>query len=96
MFADYYYYYYYYYYYNGIYMNSEVSGPILLSNVSCNGSEFRLLDCLYEAPDRYCNHSLDAVIFCQTCKYLVSTNVNTGVSLSESLYTKSSATTIYS
>ena len=91
MSADYYYYYYFYYYYNGIYRNSGGSGPIFLSNVSCNGSESRLLDCPYETPDSSCNHSLDAVTFCQTCKYniLVSTNVNTGVSLS-------SATTINS
>ena len=47
----------------------EGSGPIFLSNVSCNGSEAQLLDCPYEAPDRYCDHSLDAVTYCSLCRY---------------------------
>ena len=49
----------------------EGSGPIilLLSNVSCNGSESQLLDCPYETTNRYCNHSLDAELYCTTCEY---------------------------
>ena len=58
------------YYYSATDMSGEGSGPILLSNVSCNTSESQLLDCPYEAPDRYCNHSLDAKIYCVTCKYV--------------------------
>ena len=46
----------------------EGSGPIFLSNVSCNGSESRLLDCPYEAPNSSCDHSLDAGLYCSTCE----------------------------
>ena len=53
-------------------MYGEGSGPILLSNVSCNGSESQLLDCPYEAPDSNCDHSLDAGIYCSTCESILS------------------------
>ena len=49
--------------------DGEGSGPIFLSNVSCNGSESQLLDCPYETPERHCNHSLDAGLYCTTCEY---------------------------
>ena len=43
------------------------SGPILLDNVRCRGSEYRLLDCANDgfmrvAPN--CNHHIDAGVTC--------------------------------
>ena len=40
------------------------TGPILVSNVQCNGSESRLVDCSY-APRRSCEHFDDAGVICR-------------------------------
>ena len=47
----------------------EGSGPILVSNVLCNGSEPQLLDCPHEAPDSHCSHSPHARTHCTPCEY---------------------------
>ena len=44
----------------------EGSGPIVLDNVQCSGSETRILDCTANAiGDHNCDHSKDAGVTCQ-------------------------------
>ena len=41
-------------------------GPILLSNVNCDGTEDRLFDCgANPIGDNNCNHGQDAGVFCE-------------------------------
>ena len=40
--------------------------PVLLNDVSCLGSESRLLDCSYDSNTTDCSHSDDAAVRCQT------------------------------
>ena len=40
------------------------TGPIYLDNVSCSGSESRLIDCNYDPDTRDCGHSEDAGVVC--------------------------------
>ena len=41
------------------------SGPIFLDDVSCSGSENRLLDCYHRGIDVHnCNHNEDAGVEC--------------------------------
>ncbi len=44
----------------------DVMGPIVISNVSCFGDEFRLSDCANttDLPDM-CSHATDAAVTCQ-------------------------------
>ena len=48
----------------------EGSGPILFSNVACNGNEFKLFECAYYAVlgGGSCRHSADAGVICQAGK----------------------------
>ena len=43
--------------------------PILLDQVSCNGSEGRLLDCPNRDLGYYCNHNQDAGVQCIPGEY---------------------------
>ena len=44
------------------------SGPILLDNLACSGSESRLVDCTYDNNTADCSHSEDAGVRCRGCK----------------------------
>ena len=44
------------------------TGPILLDNLGCSGSESRLVDCSYDSHTADCSHSEDAGIRCRPCK----------------------------
>lgn len=50
----------------------EGSGPILIDNAACTGTEMGLLNCNYDASASDCMHSEDAGIRCSTgpCKKL--------------------------
>ena len=51
--------------FNGTSLTSEsVELSILLSHVSCNGTENHLFDCLFEVSDEGCTHSNDAGVIC--------------------------------
>ena len=41
------------------------TGPILLDNVRCNGTEDRLVDCIHFPSTVDCVHSEDASVRCQ-------------------------------
>lgn len=43
----------------------EGAGPVLLDNVACTGTEFKLLECANTDPGSYCSHSQDAGVICQ-------------------------------
>ena len=46
------------------------SGPILLDDVACTGSENRLVDCPYDTYTSDCGHSQDAGVYCRIqCKF---------------------------
>ena len=48
------------------------TGPILLSNVDCTGTESSLLSCRHtEETNLYCSHLFDVGVVCPSCKYLV-------------------------
>ena len=48
------------------------TGPILLSNVDCTGTESSLLSCRHtEETNVYCSHLFDVGVVCPSCKYLV-------------------------
>lgn len=40
------------------------TGPIVLDNLDCNGSEGRLLDCPYDPDTSDCSHFEDAGVMC--------------------------------
>ena len=40
------------------------TGPILLDNVGCTGTESRLIDCTYSSHTLDCNHGEDAGVTC--------------------------------
>ena len=42
------------------------TGPILLDDVGCRGTESRLIDCTYDPNTIDCTHSDDAGVRCQT------------------------------
>ena len=42
--------------------------PILLDDVSCSGTESRLIDCSYDSTTSDCSHSEDAGVQCQPSK----------------------------
>ena len=45
------------------------TGPILLDDVSCTGTESRLVNCTYDSNTADCNHLEDAGVRCNnTCK----------------------------
>ena len=44
------------------------TGPILLDNLGCSGSESRLVECSYDSHTADCSHSEDAGVRCQGCK----------------------------
>ena len=47
------------------YFNGNLDVPVLLSEVQCNGTETRFLDCLSVNPgDHDCSHFRDAGVFC--------------------------------
>ena len=48
----------------------EGFGPILFSNVACNGNEFKLFDCANAVLDGVssCSHRDDAGVMCQAGK----------------------------
>ena len=48
------------------------SGPILMDDVSCIGSERALINCSYDRSTVDCSHYEDAGVRCQ-CKWLVIT-----------------------
>lgn len=41
------------------------TGPILLDNVQCNGTEGRLVDCTHDSGTSDCLHTEDASVQCQ-------------------------------
>ena len=47
------------------------TGPILMSNVGCTGTESRVLDCSYY-PFHECTHSYDVGIKCEGKCYCIS------------------------
>ena len=59
----------------------EGSGPILLSNVVCNGDETRIVDCPNQRLAQHsCFHSEDASVICQrkrTLKYPIGLDFKT-------------------
>ena len=44
------------------------TGPILLSEVGCTGTESSLLSCNHVEILRYCSHFYDAGVICPSCK----------------------------
>ena len=42
------------------------TGPVLLSNVGCTGTESSLLSCSHRVA--YCSHSRDAGVVCPSCE----------------------------
>ena len=44
--------------------DESVGLSILLSRVSCNGTEEHLFDCIFEVSDEGCTHSNDAQVIC--------------------------------
>lgn len=42
------------------------SGPIYLDDVTCSGTEARLIDCSYDRSTSDCSHSRDAGVTCGT------------------------------
>ena len=57
----------------GIAVNRAVfgqgTGPVLLSNVECTGTESSLLSCSHAGDDIfYCSHSSNAGVICPLCK----------------------------
>lgn len=45
--------------------------PILLDDVSCSGTEARLIDCTYDSSTSDCSHSDDASVKCQPSKLAI-------------------------
>ena len=43
------------------------SGPIFINDVTCNGSESRLIDCVYDKNTTKNTHAEDAGVHCQPC-----------------------------
>ena len=43
------------------------SGPIYIGNVTCNGSESQLIDCVYDNDTTQDTHAEDAGVRCQQC-----------------------------
>ena len=51
-------------------MFGQGSGPIVLDDVRCTGTEERLVDCPYDQNTADCSHSQDSSVRCQiTCEY---------------------------
>ena len=51
-------------------MFGQGSGPIVLDDVRCAGTEERLVDCPYDQNTADCSHSEDSSVRCQiTCEY---------------------------
>ena len=48
------------------------TGPIFLSEVKCNGTESRLLDCKYDSNTTEDSHDEDIAIGCQLCESIAS------------------------
>ena len=46
------------------------TGPALLSNVDCFGTESSLLSCIH-STNPYCSHLFNVGVVCPSCKYLV-------------------------
>ena len=46
----------------------EGTGPILMDNVTCNGSELKLVDCMYDDTTGN-THAKDAGVQCQLCQW---------------------------
>ena len=45
------------------------SGPILLDDVGCTGTETSILNCPYDSNTADCTHAKDAGVRCHSCKY---------------------------
>lgn len=41
------------------------TGPIVLDNVACTGTETRLIDCMFDSHTADCSHIEDAGVQCQ-------------------------------
>ena len=46
------------------------SGPILLDDVACSGTEMSLQSCSYDSDSGDCSHAEDAGVRCHTCEQL--------------------------
>ena len=44
----------------------EGTGPVLMTNISCSGTESHLFDCAFEIPEfGECTHAMDASVTCE-------------------------------
>ena len=49
--------------------NNTVSWPFIFTDIRCNGSESKLVDCLHGSHIADCSLAETVYVHCQSCKY---------------------------